>query len=110
MKLVHVTFQIQYVDAVEAILERRGLGSWVRSGRIGGRDRDGRHDGSQAFPGNVTVIRALIRDEEVEGLLEELERFREDKSSHRHLVAAVLPVDRSIGLGEQDGDGGGGEP
>ena len=60
MKLVHVSFQVQYTDLVEEVLARQGLRAWARYGRVAGRDCDGRHEGSQAFPGNLTVIQAQV--------------------------------------------------
>lgn len=109
MKLVHVSVQVQYTDLVEAILTGEGLRLWSRYGRIAGRDRDGRHEGSQAFPGSLTVIQAQVPDERVEAVLDALQEFRREKSSHRHLEALVLPVERRIGASsgrEEDGHGG----
>ena len=97
LKLLHVTFQVQYTEHVEAILERCGLDRWARFRRIAGRDVDGRHEGSQAFPGHVTAIQAQVPEEGVDGVLEALEEFRLEKRVHRHLEALVLPVERRIG-------------
>lgn len=114
MKLVHVTVQFQYAEAVEAILNRCGVERWVRVPRIHGRDRDGKHDGSQAFPGNVTLVQAQVEDGDVDALLDALVTFRDDKRAHEHLDAVVLPVERRLPRGggppeakpepERDGD------
>lgn len=104
MKLVHVSFQVQYTDLVEEILARQGLRAWARFGRVAGRDCDGRHEGSQAFPGNLTVIQAQVPDARVDTVLEALEEFRGTKRSHRHLEALVLPVERKIGAVRETGD------
>ena len=115
MKLVHLSFQVQYADPVERLLERHRLKNWVRYGRIAGHDRDGRHDGSQAFPGNVTAVQVLVPDDRLDGLLDDLEDFRNAKRVHRHLVAAVMPVERSLGGDaepddeEHSGSSGGGQ-
>lgn len=97
IKLLHVTFQVQYTDHVEAILADCGLDRWARHHRVYGRDADGRHEGSQAFPGHVTAIQAQVPEERVECVLDALEEFRRAKRVHRHLEALVLPVERRIG-------------
>lgn len=104
MKLVHVSFQVQYTDLVEEVLARQGLRAWARYGRVAGRDCDGRHEGSQAFPGNLTVIQAQVPDARVDAVLDALEEFRGAKRSHRHLEALVLPVERKIGAIRESGD------
>lgn len=114
MKLLHLSVQVQYTDLVEAILGGEGLRMWARYRRIGGRDADGRHEGSQAFPGSLTVIQAQLPDERVEAVLDALQEFRREKSSHRHLEALVLPVEQRIGadvldeaVGPHEGPAGG---
>ena len=97
MKLVHITFQSQYVDTVERMLLDRGLVAWARHSRTAGRDMEGLHDQSQAFPGSVAVIQVQVPDDAVEEVLEELEEFRRAKRTHHHLEALVLPVERRIG-------------
>jgi hypothetical protein len=110
MKLVHITFQEQYTEAVEGILGHLEVASWVRHRRVDGRDLDGRHEGSQAFPGAVTVIEVRMRDEVVGELLERLEAYRTAKRVHRHLEALVLPVERMIGpRSEEEEEDAGGE-
>ncbi|MGD2113871.1 MAG: TolC family protein, partial [Acidobacteriota bacterium] len=104
MKLVHVSVQVQYTDPVEAILAGQGLRVWARYGRIAGRDCDGRHEGSQAFPGNLTVIQAQVPDARVDAVLDALQEFRRAKRAHRHLEALVLPIERKIGAIREVGD------
>ncbi|MDX1631340.1 MAG: hypothetical protein R3234_05745 [Thermoanaerobaculia bacterium] len=122
MKLLHLTFQVQYTEPVEEILGEQGLEAWARTGRIAGRDGDGRHEGSQAFPGSLTVIQAQVPDGRVDQVLTALEEFRREKRAHHHLEALVLPVERKIGMTPLEGSGesserdeldpgsGGGEP
>lgn len=96
MKLLHVTFQFQYADAVEAIVSERGVKDFVHHPRVSGRDRDGAHDGSQAFPGHMASIEALVDDAAMPELLDALRRFRDEKRAHAHLCAVVLPVEEVL--------------
>ncbi len=96
MKLVRIAVQVQYGDAVQGILADLGVPAWTRHERIGGRDVDGRHDGSQAFPGSMTALVARVPDDEVGPLLDALEEFRGARATHRHLEAYVVAVERSL--------------
>ncbi|MFW6067004.1 MAG: PG0541 family transporter-associated protein [Myxococcota bacterium] len=96
MKLVHITFQFQFTDAVEAMLAEHHVGDYVQHPRAVGHDRDGRHDGSQAFPGHLTTVEALVDDPVVPALLDDLRRFRDAKPAHAHLRAVVLPVEDGL--------------
>jgi hypothetical protein len=96
VKLVHITYRFEFTAAVESILDRNGIADFVRSPMIDSRDRDGKHFGSKIFPGNGAVVQAIVDDERVGPLLEELNGFREQKDSHLHLRVLVLAVDRVI--------------
>lgn len=96
MKLVHITFQFQYAEAIEAILARCHVTDMVRYPRVVGRDRDGRHEGSQAFPGHMAAIHAHVPQERLEDLWALLREFRDAKRAHAHLQAVVLPVERLL--------------
>jgi hypothetical protein len=96
MKMVHITFRFEFSDAIEAILERNGVTDFVRTRLVDSRDRDGKHYGSKTFPGNGTVVQALVEEETLGPLLEELRLFKEEKRSHGHLRALVLPVEEGI--------------
>ncbi|MFW6161155.1 MAG: PG0541 family transporter-associated protein [Planctomycetota bacterium] len=96
MKWLHITFRFEFADAVEAILDRHGIQDFVRSPMVEGRDCDGKHYGSQVFPGNMTVVQAHVPDETVEPLLDDLREFREAREAHRHLRAVVLPVEQRL--------------
>ena len=96
MKLVRVVVHFEYGEAVEEILDRHGVEHFVRLPFMEGKDAEGKHFGSQVFPGSVSALDALVADEGVDGLLESLASFRDEKPAHRHLEAYVLPVERRL--------------
>ncbi len=96
MKLVHITFHFEYADAIERIVDRHGVEDFVRYPMVDSKDVEGKHYGTQVFPGNAAVIQAQVPDEKVEPLLEDLGRFREEKRAHRHLQALVLPIESRL--------------
>ena len=98
MKLVQVNFHFEYAEEIDAVVERREVAGYVRYPRIVGYDTEGKHDGTQVFPGNTAVIQALVEDAAVDGLLEELARFRAEKRAHEHLEAFVMPVERRLSV------------
>jgi hypothetical protein len=105
MKLVQVNFHFEYADVVDGIVERHQVRNYVRHPRIVGYDSEGKHDGTQVFPGNTAVIQALVEDERVDPLLAELARFRDEKRAHRHVEAFVMPVERQLSVEfEPDGE------
>jgi hypothetical protein len=93
MKFLHLTAQFQYAEALEELLAEHGVQDLVRYPQVAGWDSDGRHDGSQAFPGYVTVIQAQVPADQLDALLERLRAFREEKPAHGHLQALVLPIE-----------------
>lgn len=96
MKLLHITFHFEFSENVEAILDRHGISDFVRIPMVEGRDRDGKHYGDQVFPGNVSFVQAQVAEDVLEDLLADLKAFKEEKESHRHLQALVLPVERRL--------------
>jgi hypothetical protein len=96
MKLLHATFHFEYGDDIEQILDRHGIRDYVRYPMMEGKDFEGKHYGSQVFPGSTSVVQALVEDERTDQVLEDLRRFKEAKASHKHLQAVVLPVERSL--------------
>ena len=96
MKLVRVTFQFQFQEAIERILLDRRIRDYVIVPHAEGRDRDGRHDNSQAFPGYSALAEAAVEDDEVSDLLAGLRRFRDDRAPHHHVRAYVVAVERSL--------------
>jgi len=97
MKFVHITFRFEYMDLVEKILDDQGVVDFVRYSMIEGKDKDGKHFGSQIFPGSVTVCQALVEDHLLEGLLGRLKNLKDQKKAHGHLRTAVMPVEMYLG-------------
>jgi hypothetical protein len=96
MKLVQITVHFEYTEIVEEMLDRHGIDHYVRYPMMEGKDRDGKHFGSQVFPGNVTIFQAQTPDDTVEPLLGELRVFRDERRAHHHLQAIVLPIERVL--------------
>lgn len=96
MKLVQISFRFEYTEMIERILDRHDLTDFVRHAMIQGRDCDGKHYGSQVFPGNMVVVQAQVPPDNIDALLDDLQRFREEKPAHRHLQALVLPIERRL--------------
>ena len=96
MKLVHVTFHFEYTEAIEDILDEHEIQDYARYGMMEGRDEKGKHFGSQVHPGNVSVVQAQVPEQTLDGLLEDLKKFRETREAHEHLEALVLPVERRL--------------
>lgn len=96
MRLVHVTFRFEYTDAIERILDRHDVTDWVRYAMIEGRDRDGKHDGSQVYPGNMVALQALVPSARVDAVVEGLRDFRDAKRAHEHVRVVVLPAERVL--------------
>lgn len=90
--LLHLCVQDQYSPAIEAILDRHRLQHWVRYDAIAGRDSDGKHQGSQVFPGSLSVVQATLAGADAPALLADLQGFRQAKAAHAHLHAILLPV------------------
>ncbi len=96
MKLLHISFHFEYAEDIEEILDRHEVDNFVRYPMMEGKDLDGKHFGSQVFPGNTSIVQAKITDEKVEPLLESLQAFRQAKQSHNHLETLVIPVERTL--------------
>ena len=97
MKLLQIHYHFEYSDDIEDILEARDIGHFVRYAMIEAKDREGKHYGSKIYPGSSSVVQAMVPDDALDGLLEDLEDYRKAESSHEHLTAVVLPVEKSIG-------------
>ncbi|MBB5021562.1 PG0541 family transporter-associated protein [Desulfurispira natronophila] len=96
MKLVQIMVHFEYTEDIEEILDQHGKLHFVRYPMMESRDIEGKHFGSQIFPGNVTVYQAQVEDENLDGLLYELRAFREQKTAYQHLQALVLPIERAL--------------
>jgi hypothetical protein len=97
VKLVQIHYHFEFSEDIEAILETHEVAHFVRYPMIEGRDREGRHYGSKVYPGSSSVVQALVEDERVDGLLEDLEDYRKAEASHEHVTAVVMPVERTVG-------------
>ncbi|MFA9478361.1 PG0541 family transporter-associated protein [Phycisphaerales bacterium AB-hyl4] len=95
-KLVMIHFHFEYTDAIEAILDRHGVADYIRYPMMEGKDRDGKHYGTQTFPGNVSVVHAQVEEGSVDALLTAMDKFRKHKPAHGHLDAIVLPIERRL--------------
>ncbi|RQD57571.1 MAG: hypothetical protein D5R98_09045 [Desulfonatronovibrio sp. MSAO_Bac4] len=98
MKLVHISFRFEYSDDIDFILDKQGITDFVRYSMIEGKGQDGKHFGTQVFPGSFTVVQARVDDDQVKKLFRDLDEFRLRKKSHEHLRAMVLPVEDSLGF------------
>ncbi|MCK4342720.1 MAG: hypothetical protein KAY37_13465 [Phycisphaerae bacterium] len=96
MKLLHLSFHFEYAEIIEQILDRHEVSEYARYSMVEGKDRDGKHFGTQVFPGNVTVIQAQMPENKIDALFDDLQAFREEKDAHRHLQALILPIERRL--------------
>jgi hypothetical protein len=96
MKLLHITFHFEFTEPVEAILDRHEIRDYVRIPMVAGHDSEGKHEGSQVHPGNVTLIQAQAPDETVDDVMNDLEQFRRARRTHEHLQAVVVSIERRL--------------
>lgn len=96
LKLIHIHYHFEFSEAIEAILSDRDIQNFVRYPMVHGRDADGKHFGSKVFPGSSAVVQALVPDQGLERLLADLKAFKASQDSHRHLTAAVVPVEHLL--------------
>ncbi len=96
MKLVQITFHFEFWQQVEQILDKHEIGHFIHIPAVQGKDTEGKHYATQVFPGSVSIVHAGLNDEDVEGLLDDLNDFRGQRSAHEHLEVFVLPVERHL--------------
>lgn len=96
MKFVHITVHFEFAEEIEDSLAHHGVRDYVSYPKAIGSDLEGKHDGTQVFPGHFTVFQALVEEERVSGLLDALRRFQQANHAHQHLRAAVLPVETLV--------------
>lgn len=96
MKLIHITFHFEYTETIEGILDCHGVADFVRYPMMEGKDCDGKHFGTQVYPGSTSVVQAQVPEETVEAVFASLREFKEAKATRRHLEAVVLPVERKL--------------
>lgn len=104
MKFLHVTVRFEYAEPVGRILDRHDVDHYVRARQLEGRDRDGKHFGTQVFPGSVSLLQAQVPEDVLDGLLEDLRAFRDESDAHAHLEAVVLPIERRLSRDEDEPD------
>jgi len=92
--MVQISFHFEYSDQVELLLDRHGIAHFVRLPMMQGRDIDGKHYGTQVFPGNVSVVMAQVPDDAVRGFVDDLEAFRRQKKGHEHIDIVVWPIEK----------------
>jgi hypothetical protein len=96
LKLVHITFPFEYAGAIERLLDGQPITEYVRYPLVDAKDDEGKHFGSQVFPGNAAVVVAQIEERDVDALFDALRTFRDEKPAHRTLRAVVLPIERRL--------------
>lgn len=96
MKLLHMTFRFEFSEGVEKILDENEIKDYLRCPMMEGKDRDGKHYGSQVFPGNTSVFHAEVPDEKVDKLLSDLRAFRDAKEIRHHIRVLVLPIEKTL--------------
>ncbi len=96
MKLLFISFHFEYSEEIEAILDQNQVQDFVRYPMLESKDIDGKHFGSQVFPGNSSVVQALVDEECLQSIKEDLRAFQQSKISRRHLQAFVLPIEADL--------------
>lgn len=96
MKFLHVTYHFEYTERIEEILDDHDIRDYARYDMMEGKDSDGKHFGTQVYPGNVSAVQAQVPEEKLDDLLEDFREFRDAKPAHEHLEALVLPIERRL--------------
>lgn len=96
MKFLHITYHFEFSDRIEELLERHEIPDYVRYAMVQGKDRDGKHFNTKVHPGSAEVVQAQVPEDALEGLLTDLERFKNAEKSHRHLTVLVLAVEKAL--------------
>lgn len=96
MKLMQITYHFEFSQAIEGILDKHNVENFARCQMEEGKDCDGKHYGTQVFPGNIAIVNAKVPDEKVEPIFEDLKAFKKDKKVHHHLRAIVIPIERTL--------------
>lgn len=96
MHLVQITFHFEFWENIEAILDEQQIDHFVQFPAVAGKDREGKHYGTQVFPGSVSLVQAQVEGENVDSLFEALKSFREERQAHRHIEAVVLQIARRL--------------
>lgn len=105
MKLVHITFHFEFAGEIEQILDEHEVANYVRVPMVEGKDDEGKHQGTQVHPGNVTLVQAMVAPDRLDGLMDALNEFRQARQTHEHIQALVLDVQRRLGDSSRDDTG-----
>lgn len=93
MKLLMMLYAGSRPDHVTEVLEAHDASAFTGIDRAHGRGRTGRVEGTRAWPGETTVLLAVVPDEQVAGLQEALRRLATGAVPGERLHVAVLPVE-----------------
>jgi nitrogen regulatory protein PII len=100
MKLVLIVFNFVYDEQVRAMIERLGLPGFTEVHRVFGTGESGKRFGTHAFPGHDTMILTVLSEDQVDGLISEIGKFKQGLADrtrrHGGIKAFVLPVERMI--------------
>lgn len=96
MKLLFIIFHFEYAEDIEAILDRHNIQDFVRYPMLESKDSDGKHFGTQVYPGNSSLVQALVDEDRVQTMLDDLKAFKHAKGSHQHLQAFVVPIEQQL--------------
>jgi hypothetical protein len=96
MCFVQITFHFEFWEKIESILDRHEIEHFVRYPTVQGKDSEGKHYGSQVFPGSVSVVQAQVEEDKIEDLFKTLKDFREERRAHQHLEAIALEIERRL--------------
>lgn len=95
-KLVHISFPFEYAGMIERLLDKHPITHYVRYPLVDAKDEEGKHFGTQVFPGNAAVVVAQVDEDDVDALFDALRGFREEKPAHAQLQAIVIPIERTL--------------
>lgn len=96
MKFVQISVYFEYSDVIEAMLDKHQVNDYIRYNMVDGKDPEGKHFGSQVFPGNFTVYHAQVSSDHLDALFADMEAFQTSRPAHHHMQAIVLPIERSL--------------
>lgn len=96
MKLVQISIHFEYTDFIDRLLAHHQVNDYVRYPMVEGKERDGKHFGSQVFPGSITVFQAQVAELHLGPLFDDLRTFRDQKTAHSHIQALVLPIEERL--------------
>ena len=96
MKLVIISYRFEFSDKIEFFLEKHNIGNFVRLSRVEASDADGKHYGTKVYPSHGSVVQAQVPEKQLKEFLTDLETFKHEEDSHKHLSALVLPVENQV--------------